>query len=212
MTSKTNRVTNTSAEVNREPIVGLATAMVPGGIEASERRGQIEFLESEVLPAEIQQYWPGAKKGDGKLLLEAWGFVFGKHVGGDTLFMQAKLPPGWSRKGTDHAMWSHVVDDKGRERCAIFYKAAFYDRRATLSISPRYRFEHEYENPHDPAHMRGPLRGVIKEGETVLFAGPWRKDEPTEGVYVAYDAARKEADEWRHAHLPAGMSEQWAAP
>ena len=32
-------------------------------------------------------------------------------------------------------MWSSVVDELGRERAAVFYKAAFYDRRAHMTLT-----------------------------------------------------------------------------
>jgi hypothetical protein len=49
-----------------------------------------------------------------------------------------KLPEGWHIKATDHSMWSNLVDDKGRNRASIFYKAAFYDREAFLSFNRRF--------------------------------------------------------------------------
>ena len=35
-------------------------------------------------------------------------------------------------------MWSDLLDAHGRKRAAIFYKAAFYDRSATISLCCRY--------------------------------------------------------------------------
>jgi hypothetical protein len=56
------------------------------------------------------------------------------------MFRPATLPEGWRREGSDHAMWSHIVDDQGRKRASIFYKAAFYDRGAHMSlVSPTSR-------------------------------------------------------------------------
>ena len=48
--------------------------------------------------------------------------------------MPATLPPGWSRQGSDHAMWAHLLDEHGRQRVGIFYKAAFYDRSAHMHL------------------------------------------------------------------------------
>lgn len=214
MKERANQVTNTASEVRRDPIVGLATAMMPHGIEASEARGQAELLASEVIPSEIQDYWCGEEKRPAMPLLESWGFVFGKHEGGDTLFRRVTLPAGWSRKGSEHAMWSHIVDELGRERCAIFYKAAFYDRRAFLTISGRYSFSHEFEKDRmtDKDYMHGPVRGVWKEGDRVLYAGPWRKDERVGGRYDAYEQAREDAVAWKRDNLPEDIGEQWARP
>src|SRR6185436_8068032 len=39
---------------------------------------------------------------------------------------------------TDHSMYTDLVDDKGRVRASIFYKAAFYDRKADISFKRRF--------------------------------------------------------------------------
>jgi len=62
------------------------------------------------------------------------GIVFGEKV--DDLFTSVTLPEGWHKEATEHAMWSKLIDDQGRERASIFYKAAFYDRSAFMSITP----------------------------------------------------------------------------
>jgi hypothetical protein len=114
-------ITNTS---KLPPIINLFETMGKGGIEAQEQRGQDELVRSEVLPA----------KGDWEELTKL-GFVKGEPVNGDPLFVHAKLPAGWKKKGSDHAMWSYVLDEKGEERASIFYKAACYDRDAFISIT-----------------------------------------------------------------------------
>jgi hypothetical protein len=126
-----NYVENTTKAVEESPTLGLATAM-PGGIEASERAGQAGLLLSDLLPVDI------GGGPDEQKRYEALGFVFGEVVERDPIFREVKLPAGWSRKGSSHAMWSHIVDEKGRERVAVFYKAAFYDRRAGASLVRRH--------------------------------------------------------------------------
>lgn len=112
----------------RDPIVHLAGMM--GGasryITEQESAGQAQLVNSTVLPIELQ-------RPDTDADFEALGFTFGEKV--DDLFREATLPEGWTRQGSDHAMWSHIVDDQGRERVAIFYKAAFYDRCSFMRIS-----------------------------------------------------------------------------
>jgi hypothetical protein len=112
-------------------------AATPGGIEAQEAAGQAMLVASEQLPMEIS----GATREQ----LEAIGFKFGTDV--DELFVTAKLPPGWKKVATDHAMHSDIVDDKGRVRADIFYKAAFYDRRANMHFNARYSENHYAECP-----------------------------------------------------------------
>lgn len=119
----------TSAELGI-PVGGL---MVPGAIEAMEAEGQRQLVASSSLPTELR----GGD--DAKALLVSWGFVFGEIDSEDSLFTPVQLPPGWTKAGTDHDMHSNVVDDKGRERIGVFYKAAFYDRRADMHIVSRYQ-------------------------------------------------------------------------
>ena len=101
----------------------FATASTPGGIEAQEKAGQALLVASANMPKSMSP---------SREAFEALGFVFGTEV--DELFLKAKLPPGWTRAATDHSMWSTIVDEKGRKRVEIFYKAAFYDRRADAHI------------------------------------------------------------------------------
>ena len=96
-------------------------ASTPGGIKAQESRGQADLnaagnlLPKRLLYAEWSE-------------IEAMGI---KRLGGhDDLFERVEFPPGWSMRPTDHSMWSDVVDETGRVRLQVFYKAAFYDRDA----------------------------------------------------------------------------------
>jgi hypothetical protein len=110
-------------------------ASTPGGIEAQEAAGQATLVASAQLPKEI--------RGATREQLEAIGFKFGADV--DELFVAVTLPPGWKKVATDHSMHSDLTDDKGRIRAGIFYKAAFYDRRASVSFDPRYSENHYAE-------------------------------------------------------------------
>lgn len=107
----------------------LARAMATGSssdaILGQEAAGQQSFVKSTTLPAEIR----------GKEILEAAGVKFLGPVEGDDLFQYVELPEGWKKEPTDHSMWSKLVDEQGRERASIFYKAAFYDRRAHASAN-----------------------------------------------------------------------------
>lgn len=125
------KVTNTQAlyDSPEARFVGLMGGY-GGRIEAMEARGQAELVKaSSVLPIEI---------GGGQQALGKAGVVFHGPVDGDPLFQKVTLPEGWQKAATDHYMWSNLLDDKGRERAAIFYKAAPYDRRAHLNVTCRY--------------------------------------------------------------------------
>lgn len=107
-------------------MANFAAAATPGGIEAQEAAGQRELCANSTLPKEC----PRAD-------LEKLGFQFGEDA--DDLFVNVTMPTGWSKRAFgDHAMWSDLLDDRGRKRGAIFYKAAFYDRRAFLRLESRY--------------------------------------------------------------------------
>jgi hypothetical protein len=109
----------------------LAASTGPGGsgqaIDDQERAGQAQVVNSEQLPADLN--------GDDQADFEALGFTFGEADPGDPLFRPATLPEGWTREASDHHMWSYVVDQLRRRRVAVFYKAAFYDRRAFMRLN-----------------------------------------------------------------------------
>ncbi len=102
----------------------LMAAATPGGIEKQEAQGQKHFVASESLPRKCPKHE-----------LEKLGFVFGENIDGDSgLFVQVKMPKGWKKRATNHSMWSELLDDTGKVRASIFYKAAFYDKDAFLTL------------------------------------------------------------------------------
>jgi len=112
-----------------EKLIALAVGMSDGPsafIEQQEAAGQREIVNSEVIPSDVH----GSEDE-----LTALGFVLGEPVDGDPMFRRATLPAGWEREGSDHSMWSYIVDQLGRRRCGVFYKAAFYDRSAHISVT-----------------------------------------------------------------------------
>jgi len=111
------------AAVSRD-IENFIAATTPGGIEAQEARGQRDLCSSSRLPKDFNQ----CSRSD----FEVMGIVFGDDS--DDLFVNVTLPPSWHIRATDHSMWSELVDDKGEVRADIFYKAAFYDRNAHITV------------------------------------------------------------------------------
>lgn len=101
----------------------------PRAIEAQEAQGQQQLVNSDRLPTRINSF---GKYGDEAFT--ALGFEFGDPDLADGMFRPAKLPAGWTREGSDHAMWSYLLDETGTRRVAIFYKAAFYDRVAFMDL------------------------------------------------------------------------------
>ncbi len=122
------------------------------------------------------------------------GFVLGA-VTDDPLFQHAQLPPGWRRRATGYALFTALVDDRGRERFEVVSKA--YPNRVAR-LRPRHRFAvHGYLPGCDPDHYVA----AIKDGGRIICRFlEWRKEDWQTG---AKSRARAEAwlsrayPEWR---------------
>lgn len=135
---KRRKVVNTQEQAREDPLMqSWVLGGNPNAIQAQEATGQQSFVSSETLPTDMQ--------GDAKIVLKAAGVKFHGVVKDDPMFQYVELPAGWKKVATDHSMWSDLVDDKGRKRAGIFYKAAFYDRSAHLSVNRRYGISIDYD-------------------------------------------------------------------
>lgn len=167
---------------------GMATGSPASFIGRQEAAGQREMVNSTVIPTELI----GCTEGD----LVALGFELGPIVEGDPLFRQATLPEGWTREGSDHAMWSHIVDPDAYHRCAIFYKAAFYDRRAHLSVETVY----------------GYVGTCLYENRTPEVRGNWATREAVLAAIAEHRAYQAEKVAfWTDEHPEAPNAARWAA-
>lgn len=182
----TNKVENTTKTAQESPASILVEAIIAGPagghIEAMEARGTAQLAESSILPSNglVEAKSPMGCYAD---WAEKCGIQILDLVDGDDIFVNAKLPDGWRQKTTDHGMWNDLVDDKGRKRAGIFYKAAFYDRSAF--IRPNARFIATYEcNWED--HTDKHCWGVVRDGGKIIWKGgvlesapsPWNPDGP----------------------------------
>ena len=159
-------------------IPNYIVANTPGGIEQQEKDGQTALVNSTLLPIEM----------DAKDIYEKWGFVFGDKF--DDLFVRAKLPDGWKKVATDHDMWTSILDEKGRERVAIFYKAAFYDRSANMRLENRYVVM--------PNRTDTELTVSVMDNDTIIHTvGPCDKKD-----YSACSRLYKEAETYMTKHYP----------
>lgn len=201
-----NMVSNTTADMkadgNKIAFLKESAARVARGesagnaILAQEARGQQELVRSEVLPTK------GTSTPDEAAQYAAMGIVLGAEVSGDKLFRTATLPPGWKKVSTGHSMWSNLVDDQGRVRATIFYKAAFYDRDAFMNVSRRFSTTYEYTE----GGYEGPVVGQVKDadGSVIFTTRPFLKSESTTEKTPSgysqpvqhYDLARKAAQQW----------------
>lgn len=174
----------------------LENAMVastPGGIEAQEKAGQTMFVSNATLPKEMLG-------GCTREMLEAIGIKFGADV--DDLFVTAQLPDGWKKRATDHSMWSDLFDEKGRKRAAIFYKAAFYDRKAHISLCRRYNISvYEACDANGNAAEYGKhshMKTIVQDCGVLLHEVGLREDRD----YATCDAHEAQAEAWLNEHYP----------
>ncbi len=181
MTNATSKVLNSgnpaaAAALGRGDVENALIAATPGGIEAQEKHGQELLVKSTDMPIELLP---------NREAFEKVGFKFGDPI--DTLFVAAALPPGWQREATDHAMWSHIVDEHGRKRVNIFYKAAFYDRRADARIEPRYTAQWMFPGEPSSGLQDGQVVWVVRDaGKEIHRGAPFSRDD--------FDADKKEAE------------------
>lgn len=143
-----------------------------------EKRGQNKLVNSDVLPHKFNH----CTRED----IENMGIIYLEEI--DDLFSSVSLPDGWRKRNTDHSMWSNLIDEKGRVRANIFYKAASYDRDAF--ISPKRRFSISTE-PVGGWDSERPYKyhSVVRDCEKVVFASPETSIEP--------DFNRNNPDIWR---------------
>ena len=170
-------------------IEGLMQGSTDGLIEASEARGQRDLVQSEDLPILSTPHRD--------LVAKHTGIVFGEPV--NELFIAAQLPEGWSKQATDHSMHSDLVDEKSRRRAGIFYKAAFYDRRADMHFCPFYKIDCDWE--------RYAVRVTNANGETLKDFGEVsaQQDEAKEGgldKYREFENLREAAVKWLDENYP----------
>jgi hypothetical protein len=172
--------------LNAGDLENARVAMRPGGIEAQEKAGQTALVASTNMPKEMR---PSQEA------FEKLGFVFGDEV--DDLFVRATLPAGWTRAATDHSMHSDVLDEKGRKRVGVFYKAAFYDRRADAYLVPRFRVEKKYPDGEIEADTMIPVI-ITDGGEEIHRLG----EAKYLGDWEASDRLDKEGYAWLDANRP----------
>lgn len=158
-------------------------ASTPGGIEAQEKRGQLEQAALETLPikgtADCRSTW------------EKLGFVFGENA--DDLFVSVKFPSGWKKRPTDHSMWSDLLDGKDRIRARIFYKAAFYDRSANVQLVPRFSCSAAPIEGWEAKIRSGKFHGVVYDADkTIIF-----QTSPTDPEPEYSDETRLKWQSWK---------------
>lgn len=137
-------------DTSKNPMLGWLFGGNPRAIEDQEARGQEELVDSDQLPAKINEY---GRNTSAISQYKKWGVKVVGEESDDNLFVDVILPEGWEKRPTDHSMWSELYDDKGRVRASIFYKAAFYDRDAFININKRYYWSSDYKDDNTISHF-----------------------------------------------------------
>jgi hypothetical protein len=190
--------TNVKSPINtkkQDPLLFLAEAMMLGSsdgvIERQEAQGQCSFVGSDTLPTEMGR---GEKEA-----LEKFGVKFLGPVEGDAIFQYVELPEGWKKESTDHSMWSNLIDDKGRIRGHIFYKAAFYDRSSHLNLCARYSVRtNDVRNEQRECIS---AVGIVKDGEVEIHRTESVPADPKRW-WECSDEANDAARAWLLEHFP----------
>ena len=104
-----------------------------GQIEEQEKAGQAALAGS------VKAFLPRESNLDRVTVTKRTGILF--HEDADELFVEVTLPPGWSIQPTEHALYSVLQDAAGKPQADVFYKAAFYDRRADITWKVVVKFE-----------------------------------------------------------------------
>ena len=178
-----NEIQNTSQFVKdggaylilAEAMGGASPDQIIGNMEAASQR---QLVASQLLPTDTH-------KTDAEF--EALGFVFGDLADGDPMFRHTTLPEGWAKRGSDHE--SYVVDGHGRERASVFYKAAFYDRRAYMYLNTAYSY----------------LRSCVHDGVPIVVDESWATPAALrEAALGAADSARETIALYEHRAADGG--------
>ena len=170
-------------------IENAIVASTPGGIERQEAKGQRTFVASKTLPKECLY--------STREQLEALGIVF--HEDADDLFVRVTLPQGWRKVATSHSMHSDLVDEQGRKRASIFYKAAFYDRCAFITLNIRYRHIVQPIGGFEVDFHDRPYIGVVLDQDKVIWQ---TEDTASYDDWKKKDELQARAYDWLVAHYP----------
>lgn len=170
--------------------LSAALAATPGSIEASEAQGQKDLKNHVMIPREMH--------GLNVEQVQALGFTL-VPAEDDPLFYYGGMPMGWEINADDHNMWSYLHDDKGRKRASIFYKAAFYDRRADISWNHRYCVNDMVRSSHHPDKYG--VQVEDSDGNFLYHAGLYNKNDFKHGGTLATKAAA-----WLVQNFPLHMS------
>lgn len=189
------RITDKTETFANDALGILAHAMATGSADApilaQEANGQRELVRGSQLPRT-------GLFGANRPKWEAIGFkILGEdNEKGDRLFVDVEIPEGWSKRPTNHPMWSDLIDDRGRKRASVFYKAAFYDRNASLTAQRRFAVDVYHAKADDKYQAAVTDHGLVVFTSRVLDQRPWDIEGGRESNQKARDAIEAECEQW----------------
>lgn len=159
-------------------------------LENMEREGQQNAIRRVQLARNLQP---------NKEIWEQLGFKF-YDIEGDNVLCNATLPEGWSLEATEHSMWTNILDEQGRIRGQMFYKAAFYDRSAHMSLKQRYNICTDYAEEKVDVYFGNDEEKLYVAGTITRSLNATR--EARLRFYEKEDSLRKNAINWAQENYP----------
>lgn len=179
-------------------LAGLSQMVGPGAaIEMEEARGAELFRASDTIPTRSVP----------DVVFQAFGFELGEVIPDrdGNLFRKAKLPPGWRRQAGEGSYQSHLVSSQGWKVFEIFYKAGHYDRRASITLLPRFRVAEPFVDGNFLPVMKIRDR-ALPEGQQILHRVPFPARDRE-----AREAAWQQAVIWANVNLFSGWDDAQTA-
>ncbi len=174
-----NRITDTSKITPSSMLLAVIPGL-QGVAEEQERAGQRKLARSDQLPR-------SGLLGADRAAWESVGVrILDDKIGDDPLFCEVELPAGWGRRPTDHPLHTDLVDERGRTRGRIFYKAASYDRRADIYMLRRLSIKRDFSR----VDYQSVIQYQVTDGGRVVFRSAER---------TAYDT-RQDGERGRRAY------------
>ncbi len=152
-------------------------ALGTGAVDVINRMGQNDIKTSTQIP-----------KGNNKELASIGIIVAGPVSPNDNILVNATLPEGWTKKPTNHYMYTDILDEKGRNRASCMYKAASHDRDGRTTVLKRFSAGYTNDSWLDPELSKTVVPSISDSNGNVVWRGNYMPDvsEWREGPHIEY--------------------------
>lgn len=135
--------------------------------------------------------------------LKAMGLKIIGPVENDPLFLNVQFPHGWTKKRTNHGMYTDILDEKGRKRGTIMYKPDFWDRDGRTYSTNRFIATYNSPRWEDQSAEKVIIPIVKNSNDEIVWRGepleddngwragdcPYESDAPRNGDRYYYDCS-----------------------